>query len=88
VSQRLKRVDLRSAVSLDHLVASASSIGETSTPSTFAVFTKLALLLPNLPAFGLQHRNEFRCQRPICFGVADEDICHGRAHGEEEQLQQ
>src|SRR5262245_809322 len=33
---------------------------------------------PRCPALSLQHRCELKCQRPICFGVADEDICHGR----------
>src|SRR5262245_53560198 len=34
---------------------------------------------PRGPAFGLQHRCELGCERPICLGVADEDICHGQA---------
>src|SRR5262249_4912 len=38
---------------------------------------------PDLPALGLQHRCELQRQRSICFGVADKDICHGRAHGPE-----
>src|SRR5262249_14439221 len=32
---------------------------------------------PNTPSLGLQHRNKLGCQRPICFGVANEDVCHG-----------
>jgi hypothetical protein len=42
-----------------------------------------ACVPPDLPALGLQHRRKLGCQRSICFGVANEDICHGRAHGSE-----
>src|SRR5262245_25642686 len=27
-------------------------------------------------ALSIQHRRQFQCQRPIWFGIADEDICH------------
>ena len=29
--------------------------------------------------FGLQHCRKLQCQGPICFWVADKDICHGKA---------
>jgi hypothetical protein len=38
--------------------------------------SSMARLVSHLPAFGLQHRDKFRCQGPTCFSVANEDICH------------
>src|SRR5262249_28113370 len=63
--------DRTSKPKLSHyLVTEIVAYGETCVP-------------PDLPALGLQHRCELQRQRSICFGVADKDICHGRAHGPE-----
>src|SRR5262245_14417114 len=44
----------------------------------YAAQSRLAL---GGPAFGLQHRNKFRCQGPTCFSVANEDLPSGRSAG-------
>src|SRR5260221_3497674 len=50
-----------------YLITEVVADGETGVP-------------PDAPTFGFQHRNKFRCQRPICSVIADKNICHGRAH--------